>query len=475
METAGYQYTGKELVDVVLRPLFIGAIPKGVSVIYTEGSGSVKKTLFSNANSGGHNIVKYASGFQGGVASTKKQKIFELAEHKAENSYSKQDYLDLVQREAKDISTAFQNDIFKREYMNRFSPKFADWLGNLTPKIMLLTLAELQILQNGVDVGIFNNFWLGDKNKVTFASGTFPNDVGYSKYDDDIRFNQINGIWKNIFDNAATSPTIDQVKKINMDNSAVARVDTITVSGSMGTANIVIKATTYLATFRTDLPTTNTDFVALHGADLLLKDIIVTAATNDLLFTSSKLGLEFDAPTITNAVSDLAGSVAQTTGNTEAGNMAADEAMAKMLLMKKGQPAAMKQIDRGDMVYWATDTWIENYEDTLGVDGSDMATSESARKVTTDGIKQLMFNGTPVLKMPIDAAIEAFFGGYSPHRCILTTPANLALIQSSAGKFGEAKLWFNPDENENRTRVQLEMGADYFLPELIVAAFQETA
>jgi len=43
---------------------------------------------------------------------------------------------------------------------------------------------------------------------------------------------------------------------------------------------------------------------------------------------------------------------------------------------------------------------------------------------------------------------------------------------SWSGKFGEAMSWFNKDENTNRTRVQGEMGVDYFFPEYMVAAFQ---
>ena len=473
MDTAGYEYTGKELIDVVVRPLFIGAIPRGVRLIFTDGSGSVKETFFSGL---GHNLMPYADGFQGGKAATKVQKKFDLGEFKSENTWNKQDYLAIVQRESAVMKAAFQNDIFKADFFNRFTPKFAEALQRLTPEIMFLTLAELKIQQDGLDIGIFNNFWLADTEKVTFSGDgsttTFPNNAVYDKYDPDLRFNVINGVWKNIEDNASTTPTLDQVAKVVMSNGAVAQIATITLTGTGGTANVLVKGVTKLATFATSLTQTAIDFVAAYAADYLVRDIIVTESTGDIIFTSAKKGLPFDAPTILNVAPNLAGTVAATLANTKAAALASDEAMGKMDEMIDAQPTAMAAIDASKKVFWATETWIRNYEKTLGTDGTDSSTSESARTVLQDGIKQLKFNGIPVLKMPIGSALAAYYENYSPHRCILSIPENLVLILSSAGKFGESALWWEKKDNANLTRSQLEFGANFFLPELMVAAFQ---
>lgn len=469
MQTAGFEYNGDEMLDVVVRPLFIGSIPRGVTIIFTDGAGSTKQTFFS---AGGHNLVAYADGFQGGQASIKKQKKFTLGEFKSENQYSKQDYLGIVQRQASDLKKAFQNDIFKQEFLGRFQPSFVERLEALDPAVMLLTLAELQIQQNGIDIGIFNNFWLADTNKVTFSSGTFPNQSAFAKYDDDIRFNVINGIWKNIFDNASLTPTLDEVTKVAMTNGAVAQIETITLTGTSGTADVLAKGLTKLATFNSTLTQTAIDFVAAYAADYLLKDLVITESTGDIILTSLKKGLPFDAPTITNVAPNLAGTVAPTTANTKAGAMAADEAKTKMNDMIKAQPVAMSAMPSQRKVFWATATWIRNYEETLGIAGANIGTSESAKIAMVDGLENLRYNGIPVLEMPIDSALATYFEDYSPHRCILALPENLALILSSAGEFGESALWWNKDENQNRTRTQLEFGSDYWLPELIVAAFQ---
>ena len=95
--------------------------------------------------------------------------------------------------------------------------------------------------------------------------------------------------------------------------AAVAQVSTVSVTGTVGTANVNVNGTDYLATFNTNLTTTNTDFLTAHAAAILAAfNIVVTASVADLIFTANDTGKVFTV-TITNVVTDLAGTVAATT------------------------------------------------------------------------------------------------------------------------------------------------------------------
>jgi len=209
--------------------------------------------------------------------------------------------------------------------------------------------------------------------------------------------------------------------------------------------------------------------VAANAAAYLAAGLVLTGTTT-LVFTANVAGVAFDDGTGANVTGDLAGGSVATTPNTDAAALASDEAMAAFNSMVTGQPKALKAIPRQRKVILATQSMIENYETTLGVAGASLGTSESQRNVLINGVTELKFNGIPIVEMPIDAAIDAYDFGY-PHRAILTVPENIAPILSTAGNFAESALWWNKDENENRARVQLSVGGDYWLPELTVVAY----
>lgn len=92
------------------------------------------------------------------------------------------------------------------------------------------------------------------------------------------------------------------------------QIDTLTLTGTSGTANIIVNGNTYLATFNTDLPTTASDFVTAYASELLNKfSIVLTSSTADLIFTSNSNGDAFGVKSITNVSGNLAGSIANTT------------------------------------------------------------------------------------------------------------------------------------------------------------------
>lgn len=465
IQTAGYEYNGNEAISIIVRPQFIGLLPTGMKPIFTEGAGSIKKTYFSNP---GNNLVKYADGFQGGVASGKKQKKFSLGEFKSENTWSKQTYDDLIQRQASDVKDAFQNDIFKNELAERIpfgllgiDPAIAPTEENL------VSMAEYLVQTMGVAQGILEAFYLADTAKVIEKAegiGTFGNGIAFVAYQEDIRFTAVDGLWKNIISAASTTPSIDQIKRIQIANGAVAQINTITLTGTSGTGTVTVKGVASLATFDTDIATTTANFVAAFAADYLAVGLVLTGTTT-LIFTAAIAGVGFDDGTFAAGTGNLgAGSVA-TDDNTAAADLAADEAKDTLVLMKKNQPRYLKSLPNTMKIILATQSFVENYEDSLGG-----TTLESQRSVMINGILNLAYHGIPIFAMPIDAAIEAYGFGY-PHRAILTVADNLAPILSSANGFAESKLWFENKDNLNMTRTQLEMGADFWLPELMIAAY----
>jgi len=95
------------------------------------------------------------------------------------------------------------------------------------------------------------------------------------------------------------------------------RVDTITLTGTMGDANITCDAVTSLHSFADSPPTlsqTAADFVTTFAADYTGGGVVVTSSGADIIFTSNVLGAAFTgATTIANTGGNLSGSVDYTT------------------------------------------------------------------------------------------------------------------------------------------------------------------
>lgn len=82
----------------------------------------------------------------------------------------------------------------------------------------------------------------------------------------------------------------------------------VTLTGTSGTANVVVGGTNYLATFTTNLTTSAANFVTSHAATLLALGITVTANTGVLTFVAATA--TFPTITATNVSGDLAGTIA---------------------------------------------------------------------------------------------------------------------------------------------------------------------
>lgn len=98
---------------------------------------------------------------------------------------------------------------------------------------------------------------------------------------------------------------------------AIAQTRALTLTGTNGTANVVVGGTNYLATFTTDLTTSAANFVTSHAATILAaKNVAVTAALGVLTFEN--VGVALPTLTIANVSGDLDGTVAAVVNN-EAG------------------------------------------------------------------------------------------------------------------------------------------------------------
>jgi hypothetical protein len=98
---------------------------------------------------------------------------------------------------------------------------------------------------------------------------------------------------------------------INVGLTPNSHVATITLSGTSGTAEVLIgKYQPYLATFNTDLTTTASDFVTAYAQELFFRyGITLTSSGADIIFTSAVAGNVFYITSITNVTVDLAGTL----------------------------------------------------------------------------------------------------------------------------------------------------------------------
>lgn len=80
----------------------------------------------------------------------------------------------------------------------------------------------------------------------------------------------------------------------------------ITLTGTSGTANVVINGTTHLSTFNSTLATTASDFVTARAAAILVQGIVVTNPSGAVLRFRSTSGV-VDAISIVNLTGDLNG------------------------------------------------------------------------------------------------------------------------------------------------------------------------
>jgi hypothetical protein len=138
-------------------------------------------------------------------------------------------------------------------------------------------------------------------------------------------------------------------------------------------------------------------------------------------------------------------------------------------LMKKMWDAAPQVLKRfkseGRLVYLVSSDIYNNYEESL-----DSISNESAYLARQNGRKELYYKGIPVVDVQM-GGYAADYADMPGSFALLTESRNLALAVNTNDFPGmEVRMWYNPDEMENRQRAVFMAGCDYLLPELIVAS-----
>jgi hypothetical protein len=459
--TTSVAWGGKETTDLFLKPLFIGKNPAETDW-FTVMLGVQSKQKLNYFGAAQKLLKAYAKGFSAATGVTYTQRTLETVRLKAE---------------AADDALEFYNTVFEQILSK------SDW-NNLTAdqKVGLLQNAIITIIMNGVQSDIFRQAWLADKYKELLTSGVINGSP-------DTDYNMFDGVWKTIFNNASATPSATQIKRVAVSASAIAQVQTLTMTGTGGTANVTVGGVNYLATFRTDLNTTHADFVALHAAALALRGITLTGTTT-AIFTSTIPGEPKPTITITNATSNLAGGVVQTTANTNTAALTAGQSLTILKALYEGAPKVLKNLkvvgapygaptkqDSGNpnkynKVFLVSDSIYENYLTYL-----ESQTIAPSFVILMDGVEAPTYRGVPVVSMGWDVYLGADFpaaSGYLPgypHRAIYTAVGNLVIGFDTLDQNQALDFWFNKDVEENRYRVKFNMGVNYVHNELMAVAY----
>lgn len=120
---------------------------------------------------------------------------------------------------------------------------------------------------------------------------------------------------------------------------------------------------------------------------------------------------------------------------------------------------------QGNLVYLVSSDIYAKYEEEL-----DNVILESAYVAKQNGREGLSFRGIPVIDVQISSYLKELTD-LPQSFAILTDRRNLAFAVNTADFPGtEVRMWYNPDQMENRQRAVFMAGCDYLLPELISMA-----
>jgi len=456
--TANTNYVGKQSEEIILRPLFAGDDVRqfGFRIMLTKER-KVDLTMWDAIRK---KVRAYSGGFQGGTGSKRIGKQLLLSEFKVESSYTKQDYVNTVYDLVTNGSGTKQNDISGTAVHN----------------------AEIKLFGETLQHDVFMSAFLGDKLQQTFDGTNYDWSTTDATFNattgaiiaggKDVRYNTINGIWREIIGNVEDEPDVDgnKIKRITMANGAIAQNTTVDYTSlTAGTVGLDINNRTFSVAFTTSIAVTLDLFVSTHAATIaaMSPGITVIRSTNLLDFTSDVPGapMLFDTVTGTGAVGTIIDVVANVLAST---SLSTDEAMTAMKAGINGATKELRSAIRGGKgVFLCTQSFWDNYEETLS--STNPAALESMRDATQNGMPRLKFRGVELKVTEIDELLEADTANEYPHRAILTIPDNIVLVMN--GSIGETRMWFNPDENENRQRSQFEMEMDFVEPRLITAIY----
>jgi hypothetical protein len=438
--THALSYSKESIEEYFITPLFVENDIRELITMRLDIKNSEKLDFFDNLEK----ITKaYAQGtsFTASTGVTLTQKTLSVSDMKAQ-----------IQQNGKAFLNQVKEALLKKGYNEN------DISDTLFEQIIM------DIVMDGLKADLQRQIWFGDTEKEQRTS-SIPNgsaDTDYNVYD---------GFWKRLIDDvsSATIPAA-QFKDLNsttyLDTAAVAEVDTITLTGTAGTANITINGTAYLATFATDLTTTAANFESSHAATILAREgeVVVSAATTTLVVTSGIAGLGITTA-IANVSGNLDGTIAQTTANVATGAIKTDGALAALRACYEAMPSVLRK-NKMNAKFMVTASVADNYRKTLETGAHDGAQSK-----LVDGVERLYFRGVEVVEMlDWDDRIESDFN-YYPHRILLTIPQNLVFGTDGASDDSLIEFWFEKSTQENNLRIEYKAGTQTVHEEYIVCAY----
>lgn len=135
----------------------------------------------------------------------------------------------------------------------------------------------------------------------------------------------------------------------------------------------------------------------------------------------------------------------------------------------KNLPHKIKDMkSQADLAFFVTSDVYNAYEDYVN-----SCAFESAYIARQEGRDSLKYRGIPVVDLRLNSYLPALTD-IPQSFAVLTDRRNLALAVNTSDFPGtEVRMWYNPDEMENRQRAVFMAGADYLLPELVVLCLGE--
>ena len=129
-------------------------------------------------------------------------------------------------------------------------------------------------------------------------------------------------------------------------------------------------------------------------------------------------------------------------------------------------PEHLKSLrSEGQLAFFVTSDVYNAYEECL-----DNVALEAAYLAKQNGREALYYRGIPVVDVRLNGYQQRI--NDLPHSfVVLTDRRNLAVAVNTSDYPGtEVRMWYNPDEMENRQRAIFMAGCDYLLPELLSVA-----
>ncbi|MDR1347749.1 MAG: hypothetical protein LBJ63_04865 [Prevotellaceae bacterium] len=200
----------------------------------------------------------------------------------------------------------------------------------------------------------------------------------------------------------------------------------------------------------------------------LLEDLRITSIFGDFSKYATTPAYNSFTGFLTRIIADTTAGGADTPTQVEYYPVSSDPDAAISLFstMWEAAPAVLKAMKgQNSLAFYVTSDIYENYEKAL--EGTFLETAFAALK---NGQNGLTWHGIRIIDLGVTEWMKLNSYPVSSF-AFLTDKRNVALALNTNYYPGmEARMWYNPDEMENRQRTIFMAGADYLLPELIVFA-----